>query len=98
MSEHVTPLRTYLNVFFALMILTGLTAAVSFIDFGIFNDVLALSIAGLKAGLVIAIFMHVKYSTPLIRIFAVGGFAWLLLFFALIMTDYYARIPVDGWG
>ena len=31
MSEHVTPLRTYMNVFLALMLLTGLTTAVSFL-------------------------------------------------------------------
>ena len=98
MSEHVTPLRTYLNVFLGLMLLTGLTTAVSFIDFGAFNDILAMSIAGVKAALVIAIFMHVKYSTPLIKIFAVAGFLWLLIFFALILTDYEARIPVDGWN
>jgi len=97
MSEHVTPLRTYLNVFLGLMLLTGLTTAVSFIDFGAFNDILALSIAGVKAALVIGVFMHVKYSTPLIKIFAGAGFLWLLIFFVLILTDYEARIPVEGW-
>jgi len=97
MSEHVTPLRTYFNVFLGLMLLTGLTTAVSFIDFGAFNDILALSIASVKAALVIAVFMHVKDSTPLIKIFAGAGFLWLLFFFVLILTDYEARIPVEGW-
>ena len=98
MSEHVTPTRTYLNVFFGLMLLTGLTTAVSFLDFGAFNDVLAMSIASAKAILVVLIFMHVKSSTPLIKIFAAAGFLWLLIFFVLILTDYEARIPVEGWN
>ena len=98
MSEHVTPVKTYLNVFFALMLLTGLTTAVSFIDFGGFNDVLAMTIAAVKAGLVVTIFMHVRYASPLIRVFAAAGFLWLLIFFALILTDYQARIPVAGWN
>jgi len=98
MSDHVLPIRSYLNVFFALMLLTALTTAAAFVDFGSFNDVIAMAIAGTKAGLVIAIFMHVKYQSPLIRIFAVAGFAWLLIFFVLILTDYQARLPVPGWG
>ena len=97
MSEHITPLRTYMNVFLGLMLLTGLTTAVSFIDFGAFNDVIAMTIASVKALLVVGIFMHVKYSTPLIRLFAAAGFLWLAIFFVLILTDYNARIPVQGW-
>lgn len=97
MSDHVVPLRSYLNVFFALMILTALTTAVAFVDFGSLNDVIAMAIAGTKAALVIGIFMHVKYQTALIKVFAVSGFFWLLIFFVLILTDYQARIGVRGW-
>ena len=97
MSTHVHPVRTYLGVFGALLLLTGLTTAVSFVHFGAFNDVIALAIAGTKAALVIALFMHVKDSSPLVRLFAVAGFAWLVLFFVLILSDYQARVPVPGW-
>jgi cytochrome c oxidase subunit 4 len=67
-------------------------------DLGRLNDAVALAIAGTKATLVILYFMHVRYSTKLIWVFALAGFAWLLLFFVLILSDYETRVPVPGWG
>lgn len=97
MSSHVIPLRVYINVFLALMGLTALTTVIAFVDLGVMNDVVALSIAGIKAALVLLYFMHVRYSPRLIWIFAAGGFFWLVIFLVLIMTDYATRIPVPGW-
>ncbi len=98
MSAHVLPLRTYLGVFAALLLGTALTTWVSRFDLGPFNNVVALSIAGAKAALVILFFMHVRYSSRLVRVFALAGFFWLLIFFALIFADYGTRLPVPGWA
>jgi len=98
MSAHVLPLRVYFGVFFALLLGTALTTYAATVDLGVLNDAVALAIAGTKAALVILYFMHVRYSSRLIWVFSLAGFAWLLLFFVLIMADYETRIPVQGWG
>ena len=56
--------RAYPKVLIALLVLTAITVAVSFHDFGTktANIVIGLSIALLKASLVTAIFMHMKYE------------------------------------
>lgn len=97
-ASHVLPLRTYLAVFVALLVGTALTVLASQHDFGRLNDPIALAIAGTKAALVILFFMHVKYQTRLIWVFASAGFVWLVIFFVLILADYQTRIPVAGWG
>jgi cytochrome c oxidase subunit IV len=94
---HVLPLRTYVAVFLALLVGTAATVWASRHDFGPLNDPIALAIAGTKAALVILFFMHVKYQTRLIWVFATAGFVWLVLFFVLILADYRTRVPVVGW-
>jgi cytochrome c oxidase subunit 4 len=100
MSEHghVLPLRVYLAVFLALLAGTALTTWVSTLDLGRLNDTVALSIAGVKAALVILFFMHVRYQTRLVWVFSIAGFVWLVLFFILILADYETRLPVAGWA
>ncbi len=59
---------------------------------------MALVIALAKATLVVMFFMHVKGSTPLIKLAAAGGFFWLLIFFAFMLSDYMERATwVSGW-
>ena len=54
-------LDIYWKVYFGLMVLTAATVGVTYIDFGeAMGVVVALLIAGMKAGLVAAIFMHLK--------------------------------------
>ena len=92
-------LKPYVFVLVALLVLTAVTVGVATIDFGAANDVVALGIALLKASLVVAFFMHVKGATSVIKMAAVGGFFWLLIFFAIIMTDYGFRLPLgSAWG
>ncbi len=61
-------------------------------------NAIALTIAIVKAVLVIAIFMGVKYSTKLTKLYAVGGFVWLTLM-GITLIDYYSRPweAVVGW-
>ena len=92
-STHVLPLRIYFGVFFALLVLTGTTVAVAFIDLGPFNNVVALGIAVFKASLVILYFMHVRYSTRLTSLVVISGVFWLAIMVGLTFTDYATR----GW-
>ena len=65
-SEPHVSIRTYALVFLALLVLTGLTTAIAFLDLGgSINTMVALAIAVCKALLVILYFMHVRYSDKL---------------------------------
>ena len=79
MAEHVTSRKVYYAVFAALLILTYATVAVSKVDLGRFNTIVALTIAVTKAVMVVLFFMHVRYSTRLTKLVVVGGFLWLAL-------------------
>jgi cytochrome c oxidase subunit 4 len=91
MSTHVVPLKTYFTIFGALMAGTALTVFVAFQDLGPMNTVVALTIAAIKALLVVLFFMHVKYSSRLTWVFAAAGFLWLVLMIGLTMADFDTR-------
>ncbi|MGE0822176.1 MAG: cytochrome C oxidase subunit IV family protein [Candidatus Binatia bacterium] len=87
-SEHAHPTpKLYVMIFAALMVFTGLTVAVAFQDFGIFNNIIALGIAGIKTTLVVLFFMHVKYGSRLTKMFAVAGFLWLMILMGFTLGD-----------
>jgi len=98
MSEHVSSLILYIAIWIALLAGTLLTVLVAGIDLGPFNAVVALTIATIKATLVVLFFMQVKYGTRLTWLWASLGFIWLLLIF-LIVSDYWTRewLPLHGW-
>jgi cytochrome c oxidase subunit 4 len=89
--EHVVPRRVYYLIFAALIACTALTVAVSFVDLGPINAVVALTIAVLKATLVVLFFMHVKYSTRLTWLVIAGSVFWLGILLALTFSDYLTR-------
>jgi cytochrome c oxidase subunit IV len=93
MSEHIMSSKFYYTIWIALLGLTVITAAVSFVDLGPFNTIVALVIATFKALLVVLFFMHVKYtSEKLTKIVIVSAIFWLLLLLALSMADYTTRL------
>ncbi|MGA8733305.1 MAG: cytochrome C oxidase subunit IV family protein [Terriglobales bacterium] len=93
MSEHIMSSKFYYMIWIALLCLTVITAAVSFVDLGPFNTVVALVIATIKALLVVLFFMHVKYtSEKLTKIVIVSAIFWLFLLLALSMADYATRL------
>ena len=93
MSEHIVPTRTYYTIFAVLMLCTGLTVAIAFVNLGAMNIVAALTIAAFKATIVVLFFMHVKYSTRLTWAVVVGSLFWLGILLALTLGDYLTR----GW-
>ena len=85
--------KLYYTIWITLMCLTVITAAVSFVDLGPFNTIVALVIATIKALLVVLFFMHVKYtSEKLTKIVIVSAIFWLFLLLALSMADYATRL------
>jgi cytochrome c oxidase subunit 4 len=95
-THHIVPVRTYVIVFVTLMVLGGLTVGVAFLNLGAFNNFIALTIAVTKAVLIMAFFMHLKYSDKLTLIVGTMGFFWLLIFFAITIGDYVARGSIAG--
>jgi cytochrome c oxidase subunit IV len=90
-GNHVVPTRIYYLIFIILMLCTGLTVAVAFVDLGRLNIVAALAIAAFKATLVVLFFMHVKYGTRLTWAVVAGGVFWLAILIVLTMGDYLTR-------
>src|SRR5215204_4991848 len=92
--SHISPKSTYYAIFGALMALTALTVYVAFQHLGWLNFPVAITIAILKASLVVLFFMHVKYSSKLTKLLVASTFFFLACLFGLTMTDYLSR----GWN
>ena len=94
MSEHIVSIKVYLIIFLALMVGTALTVWAGLQDFpGQLNVIVALTIAVIKATLVVLYFMHVRYSSRLIWVVFTSALFWLGILFALTLSDYWTR----GW-
>ena len=100
MTGHVVPVRVYVGIFLALLVLTALTTGVAFVNLGPWNTVVALAIAVAKMMLVVLFFMHVRSSSSLTRIVILAGFFWLAILIAFTLTDvgtrYWSPTP-QGW-
>lgn len=98
-AEHIVPKRTYFAIWITLMVLTAITASVSGLNLRIvhgyydvsLNGVVALTVACLKASLVVLFFMHVKYSPRLTAVVVFAGVFWMLILLTLTMADYLTR-------
>ena len=99
-AHHVTPVRTYVYVFLALLVGTGLTVLAAEFDFGLLNNFIAMGIAITKAMLVLLVFMELRHSTRMTALTAAAGFFWLVLMIGLFLMDYGTRgaivLPVPG--
>jgi cytochrome c oxidase subunit IV len=93
-AHHIVPTRIYYAIFATLMILTAVTVGVAYIDLGRMNVVAAIAIACFKATIVVLYFMHVKYSTRLIKLAIIAGLYWMAILFSLTFNDYLTR----AWG
>jgi cytochrome c oxidase subunit 4 len=86
-DEHITPIRVYLIVFLSLLILTVVTVAVSYIDLGGWNAIVAVVIASIKAMLVAFFFMHLLYDKKINLVVFIIGLVFVTLFIGLTMFD-----------
>jgi cytochrome c oxidase subunit IV len=91
MSGHVAPLRLYYTIFLALMVLTALTVAVTYVDLGQANLFVAMGIAIFKAVLVVLYFMHVRWSDRLTHVTILAALVFLAVLFAFTWADYLTR-------
>ena len=92
-GTHVPSAKSLVGVFVALICLTWTTVGVSYLELGEWNVIVALLIAVIKASLVAWIFMGVRYSTKMTRLFVVAGLVWLSIMILITGGDYLTR----GW-
>lgn len=91
LQPHIVPKSIYFSIAAILGVLLVLTVVAAKIDLGMWNTPLAMGIALVKAMLIVLYFMHVRYQKPLARLFAAGGFAWLMILFIFTFADYITR-------
>ena len=99
-EEHIHSEWFYVQIFFALLVLLAITVGAAYIDLGFLNVVIAITIAVIKAVLVVLYFMHVRDKSRLTWVFAGAAFFWLIILLSLAMTDYGSRSwlpPATGW-
>lgn len=105
-EHHVQPTSLYVKTLLALFSLMALTvwAGVNnlpdiwILSGTVVNQLVALIIAVAKAFLVVTIFMGVKFSSKLVKLWASIGFIWVFILFT-ILGDYTTRHYeiVHGW-
>jgi cytochrome c oxidase subunit IV len=93
-EHHITPFSTYMKVAGALFLLTFLTiiAHVFKNHYLALAPIIAFAIAAVKAFLVMAWFMHLKYDAPSNRIIFSLGFFFLALLFGICFLDIVTRV------
>lgn len=95
-QHHIIPLSVYFKVIAALMFLTVITVAAAQVDFGAMNTIIAMLIASVKAGLVLAFFMHLKYDDRLYLVtFGISIF-FVIVFYFFSWVDIYTRLFQQG--
>jgi cytochrome c oxidase subunit 4 len=93
METATHPPKIYWRNCAALMLLLALTWGIGYINLGMFNVIIALAIAIIKALLVALFFMHIKGSSRLLHLAMVVGVIWLFILLSLTLSDYFTR----GW-
>lgn len=83
--------KSYFRVFIALLVLTGVTLWTAGHDYGSLNMVVAMAIATLKAGLVVSIFMNMRYEELGNKITFASSFLFLLIFIGFTLSDLLTR-------
>jgi cytochrome c oxidase subunit 4 len=93
-QHHIVSPVIYIIIGGSLLVLTGLTVGASYLELGIFNPIVAIAIACIKAVLVVLFFMHVKYSSKLTKLTVFCGIFTFLTLIGMTLSDYFSR----AWG
>ena len=91
--SHIVAKKTYYWVIVWLFVLLVLTVMAAEFEAGSWNLPIALTIALVKTVLIVTFFMHLRFSTPLVWLFAASGFFWLLILLTFIAAD----VTTRGW-
>jgi len=90
-ESHETPMSLYYAVYGILMGLLVLTVVVAYFHLGAWALPVAMSIAIVKAGLVVVYFMHMRHTGKLMWLYDAIGLTWLGVLILAVLIDVYAR-------
>lgn len=94
--HHIIPLRVYVQVLSLLLVLTVVTVAAAQVDFGAWNTLIAMAIASVKAGFVLAFFMHLKYDDKMYIVCFGTAIFFLIVLYLFSWLDIVTRINVEN--
>jgi len=86
-TQHISSYKLLGVVLGTLIIMTGVTVGVSYIDMGFFNVPIALLIASTKATIVLLFFMHMKYESKVIAISFTSTVVFLCIMIGFTFWD-----------
>ena len=87
-------LRQLAATYVALLLLLVPSLAVTFFDLGLGNAVVNLGVAVVQSALIMALFMGLRWATPVVRVAAIGGFFFLSFLFILTLADFLTRAMI----
>ena len=93
-EPHIVSPVIYAIILGALLVGTALTIGASYLELGPWNPVIAIAIACVKATLVVLFFMHIKYSSKLMKLTVGAGLFTFLVLVGMSLSDYFTR----AWG
>lgn len=91
MDHNSSVVRSYVLTYLALMALLAATVGAAYINLGRWNLPLTLTIATVKAGLVIVFFMHIRETVRLIWLYALLSLVFIGYLFGGTLFDLLTR-------
>lgn len=95
-KHHIIPFGVYIKVLSLLLVFTAITVVAAQFNFGPWNTVIAMAIASIKAGFVLAFFMHLKYDDKMYLVCFGTGVFFLIVLYLFTFLDIATRVPVEG--
>lgn len=90
-SHHIVSYRTYGLILLLLLVLTGVSVAVTQIELSKWSSAVALLLASAKSTFVLAIFMHLKFDQRIFKVMAVLIILLLAVVIFITFLDYAFR-------
>lgn len=95
-GHHIVGPATYIKNLIFLMVMMFLTVAAATVHIGsedsqALNLTVAMLIAFSKMAAILLFFMHIKYSSSLVRFFSLVAFGFMVIFFAFTFADFVTR-------
>lgn len=85
-KHHIVSFKTQFMVLLALLVLTAISVLITRFEMGSFNTLAAMLVAGTKAAIVLAWFMHLKFES---RFFVVMVAAVIVIFLLVLFVTFF---------
>lgn len=92
---HISDVKFLVGIFVGLLVLTVFTVAVSRVDLGSANTVVAVLVATVKASLVATFFMHLRHDKAFNSVIFISAFVFLGIFLFFTQDDLTTRGRID---